>query len=310
MKKLKTVFGVVLLSFCTLFSSCDGKEAGSVSFYENAEAPKARVNAKMMSKAMAVQEDCVEECQVSYDNSINSTVTGNGQNTTSPIVERKLIKNGDISIEVEVLTNTEEAIEEWAKSFGGYVSNSSSSERNSWFSVKIPSKSFDEAMNTVGNLGLVKNRNIYTDDVSEQFYDLQTRLSTKKMMRENFQRYLSQATNLSDTLKIERELNSVISEIESMEGRLKRLTSQIEFSTINVNLSLAKDKQSHVVHQPTFGEKTKEFFQNVVSFFESAFIVLCYVLVIGIPVLAVVALLFWLLFGKVGLIKKLFRKLK
>lgn len=225
--------------------------------------------------------------------------------------ERKLIKNGDISLEVTDLEKTQNAVENWVKQFDGYISNSNNGEKSSNYTVRIPSAKFDEAMAAAGNLGTLKNKNISTQDVSDQFYDLQTRLETKKVLREKLNGYLSRANSMQDILKVESQLNSVQSEIESMEGRLKRLNSQIDFSTISIYISLPyNSKQGGGLVLPDLGNGFRHFVSNIISYFGKFVAIIFYVIICGIPLIAVLALLYWLLFGKVGLFIKLYNKLK
>ena len=221
--------------------------------------------------------------------------------------ERKLVKTGSVTLEVESLSAADSAIEKWCASFNGYISDSSSWQTNANYTVKIPSGRFDEAMKTAGNLGILREHSISTQDVTEQFYDLQTRLSNKKVMRDNLRKYLSQAKDVKDMLQIEKELNSVLSDIEFMEGRMKRLSNQIDYSTISVSVQLPYGKTETGFSFPDAGEGTRKFISNTVSFFLLCITSLFYVIVCGIPVLAVLGFLFWLLWGKIGLLKKLYR---
>ena len=225
----------------------------------------------------------------------------------SDLQDRKLVKTGSVTLEVESLSAADSAIEKWCASFGGYISDSSSWQTNANYTVKIPSGRFDEAMKTAGNLGILKEHSISTQDVTEQFYDLQTRLSNKKVMRDNLRKYLSQAKDVKDMLQIEKELNSVLSDIEFMEGRMKRLSNQIDYSTISVSVQLPYGKTETGFSFPDAGEGTRKFISNTVSFFLLCITSLFYVIVCGIPVLAVLGFLFWLLWGKIGLLKKLYR---
>lgn len=224
--------------------------------------------------------------------------------------ERKLIKNGNISVEVQKLQEAAEQVSAWCTSFGGYIESSNSSQSNCSFTVKVPSAKFDEAMEAAGSFGTVKNKGVSVQDVSEQFYDLQTRLETRKVLRQKLQGYLKQASTMQDMLKIERELNSVQSEIESMEGRLNRLSNQIDFSTINVYMELPYNTTTGGFTFPDLGDGVRHFVANVISFFAGFISVIFYMIVCGIPLLAVAALVFWLLFGKIGLLVKLFNRLK
>lgn len=305
-----------------------GCKKSQVAFYTDMEAPAPApmmrkmavassrdmvANSKAESFAMADYDDVEMEMEEAY--------SGNGYNQQSQVggeagigdgkeFERKLIKNGNITLQVQDLKEGEKAVESWCKELGGYISYSSSDEYSSYFTVKIPSASFDKAMQSVGDFGQVKNRNVSTQDVTEQYYDLKTRLETKRILQANFKKYLEKASNITDILKIERELNNVTSEIESMEGQLRRLSNQIDYSTISISLILPQGKTDPVIQPPTFGEKVRQFFTQVKDFFMGVAKILLYAIICGVPCVAILIFLFWLLFGKLGLIKKLFKKLK
>lgn len=224
--------------------------------------------------------------------------------------ERKLIKNGNFSIEVEDLASAEEKLEAWVKSLGGYVESSYMSERNGNLCVRIPQESFEKAMDAAGSFGRLLNKSVNTEDVTERFYDLKTRLDTKKIMRERLQNYLSSAKDIKDMLQIERELNSVIADIESMEGSLRRLSGQIDYSRINISFSLpfrSEEGQSFVL--PSFKDSFRRFLSNVVDFFLGFIKIILYIVIFGVPVVSLIMLLYWLLFGKVGILRKIFKKI-
>ena len=224
-------------------------------------------------------------------------------------LERKLIKRGNLEIEVNNLQSGEEAIEKWCKDFDGYVASSSNYETSAHFSLKIPAQNFDVALNSLGDLGKIKSKNISTQDVSEQFYDLQTRLETKKIMRDRLKNYLAQAKDVKDMLQIEKELNNALSEIESMEGRLKRLSGQIEFSSVDISLVLPYRTTDEGFVWPDIPQGFRKLISNILDFFVGFFKVLLYIVIFGVPIICVVAFFYWLLIGKKGLLIKLFKKL-
>ena len=151
---------------------------------------------------------------------------------------------------------------------------------------------------------------MYSDDITEQFYDLKTRLETKKVLQERLSGYLKNAKNTEDRVRIERELNSCISEIETMEGRMRRMQNQIDFSTINIELQLPYRTTTKGFEFPSLSNGLRKFGGNLLDFFILLLQAVCYITICGIPLVALVAFLFWLLFGKIGLLKKLFKKLK
>lgn len=228
----------------------------------------------------------------------------------APQTEKKLIKTGNINLEIENLSESIVKVEELISSYGGYISNSSNSEKNAWFNIKIPSSKFDDAMNSACSLGKVLNHSENTEDVSEQYYDLESRLQNKKTMKSKLEGYLSDAKDIKDLLEIERELNSVISDIDSMEGRLKRLSNQVEYSTITINLQLPSNHSENGFIFPDLKNGFSNLLSNFLNFLIGFVKVFFLVILCGIPILAAIAFFYWLLFGRIGLILKLYKWLK
>ena len=269
-------------------------------------APKMAVTNSSADFSDAVVEESWTGKGFSPEGPGNSSVT---EQSSSQVVERKLIKRGNVNIEVQNLKNAQESVEKWCKDFGGYIESFSENTNSANFNLRIPSVKFDEALNSVGEFGTVKSKNISTQDVSEQFYDLQGRLATKKIMQERLQKYLTQAKDVKDMLQIEKELNNTISEIESMEGRMKRLSGQIEYSSVNIFLELPYRTSDEGFVWPDFLQGFREFLSNCVDFFVGLFGIMVYAIVFGVPIIAILAFLYWLLIGKKGLLIKLFKKL-
>lgn len=307
MKKLKLFVYFIVLS--VFLVSCGKTNAQKQMVMADMAAPRMMAkNVTFAANAKNSSLDMIaEESAGMADGMVASEVEGLRESEKSENQERKLIKNGSVELEVESILNMDDAIEKWAKSFGGYVSSSSSQEKNAYYNVRVLSEKFDDAMQSAGNLGLLKSHSVSVQDVSEQFYDLQTRLSNKKIMRKNLEKYLSQAKDIKDMLQIEKELNAVISDIESMEGRMKRLSNQIDYSTINITLQLPFGKTETGFHFPDVGDGARHFFSNIISFFALCVSILFYVVVCGIPILAIIGFLYWILWGKIGLLKKLYK---
>ena len=269
-------------------------------------APKMAVTNSSADFSEAVVEESWTGKGFSPEGPGNSSVT---EQSSSQVVERKLIKRGNVNIEVQNLKNAQESVEKWCKDFGGYIESFSENTNSANFNLRIPSVKFDEALNSVGEFGTVKSKNISTQDVSEQFYDLQGRLATKKIMQERLQKYLTQAKDVKDMLQIEKELNNTISEIESMEGRMKRLSGQIEYSSVNIFLELPYRTSDEGFVWPDFLQGFREFLSNCVDFFVGLFGIMVYAIVFGVPIIAILAFSYWLLIGKKGLLIKRFKKL-
>ncbi len=156
-------------------------------------------------------------------------------------LEQKIIKTGRMSFEVDDIPQSQNFINEQLKTFEGYVAHSDDRENYSTLTLKVPSKNFDSLVSALlQGVKELEYKNIDTTDVSEEFYDVTARLKTKKELETHYLLILDKATKVEDILAVERELNIVRSDIESMEGRLRYLNNNIDLSTLTITLNHSK----------------------------------------------------------------------
>lgn len=154
-------------------------------------------------------------------------------------LERKLIKNGDLEFETSDIPETTKNITAKLKALNGYVSterDSKTEDRQSkTLTLRIPAKSFDTFIADLDkSVETFDFKEISVKDVTEEFIDIQARLKNKKATESKFQNLLSKANSVNDILNIEKQLGEIRGEIESVEGRLKLLENQVNYSTITM----------------------------------------------------------------------------
>lgn len=298
----------VVVIFGIFFASC---EKGNMPFSKKGVFEEATYSDMVLSESAPIRSsksmmmaNGINSASGSFDMSnMNLEESGEGQ-------ERKIVKTGSLSFEVKNLSETEEMISAWIEDFGGYVSNTWSNRNSINITAKVPAEKFEDAMAGSGDFGILLSRSISTEDVSENYYDLETRLETRRVLQEKLENYLANAKNISELLEIERQLNDVTSELESMEKQFRRLSNQIDFSTISISCSLPANTTEAGFETPDFLQGLKDFAYNALQFVCNFGLGILYIILIGVPSVLLVALLYWLCFGKIGLVKKLFRKLK
>ena len=160
-------------------------------------------------------------------------------------IERKIIRNGDFTIESKNPSEDQRKIASIAESLGGFVvtseykqaasSDSSGSSVN--VVVRVPSAQFDKAINEIIKTG---SQIIYQKtsgkDVTEEFVDLEARLRAKHALENQYLEIMKRASKISDVLEVQEKLTDVRTEIEQMEGRRRYLDNQASLSTINITL--------------------------------------------------------------------------
>lgn len=298
MKKIKTLLLISLIVVSAL--SCSPGKSKTYEAPKTAESKAATSDAEGF---YAFSDNMMKTEEVTLNNK------GPGSELSlDSYVERKLIKNGLVEIQVESLEDISIKVERWIKNFGGYVFSSDVYETRGYFSLKVPVERFDSAINSAGGFGKITNQNVNTDDVTEQYYDLQSRIETKKILLNKYSEYLSRAKDVKELLEIERQINNITTELESMQGQLKRLNSLTNYSTININFTTPFHKPEEELEWPEFHNFGRKFGSHVAMFFAYLLKILLYIIVFGIPLAGVCIFMYWLLFGKLGLLRKLYEK--
>ncbi len=164
----------------------------------------------------------------------------NSDQSSAPIIERKLIKNGDLTFETANVKQTKAAVGAICKEFNAYISNENQNnfkERIQYNqTIRVPADRFDALIQRIEADALtVDSKNVNTQDVTEEFIDVEARLKTKKELEARYREILKQAKTVQDIVSIEGQIANVRAEIESMEGRLNYLKNQVGFSTLNVS---------------------------------------------------------------------------
>jgi hypothetical protein len=160
----------------------------------------------------------------------------------APTSTGMIIRNGDVSIEVDSVQRAIDAVRRVAASVGGYIGNVQMATgehqvHSATLEMKVPAARFDDAMTGVRPIGEVERSSASAEDVGEEFVDVSARIANGKRLEERLVKLLDTRTGkLADVLSIERELARVREEIERYEGRIRYLSSRIATSTISVTV--------------------------------------------------------------------------
>lgn len=160
----------------------------------------------------------------------------------SMAASRKLIRTGQISIEVASYQKAAQEVARLAESFGGYLADSHSSrspngKEAGTLTVRIPAERFAQILAGFKGLGTVRSEKVNAQDVTKAYADLETRLRVKRDTAERLREILKTRTAaLADVLQVERELARITEEIEQMEGERRYYDQQVALSTLTVEL--------------------------------------------------------------------------
>ena len=153
----------------------------------------------------------------------------------------RVIKNGQVELEVErgeFQDGLDEVID-LATRLGGIVKSTAiddSGARRGNVVVRIPSSRFEDALTQLKDIGNIESQYVDTQDVTDEFVDLQSRIRNARTAEGVLLNLMSDATTISDTIKVQNQLERVQENIERMRGRLRVLNDQTSFSTLSVDV--------------------------------------------------------------------------
>ncbi len=181
----------------------------------------------------------------------------------TPTAQKKIIKDGRMELKVKSLDAAKIFTDSLVSRLGGYYASESLSNQGSDVSVhlriRIPSNAFESLVDGVGaSGGEVLYKVIDTRDVTDQFIDLESRLNTKRNYLTRYQELLKQARTVTEILEIEAQIRQLEEEIDSTTGRLRYLSDQVDFSTLNLTLTHKKPFAFTPQERERFSEKLKQ----------------------------------------------------
>jgi hypothetical protein len=156
-------------------------------------------------------------------------------------VDQKLIKTGSISLEVGDVPAMVDALNGIAVRHGGYLASSSLSgtgtDRMSATAViRIPGDAFDSTVADIKGLGTVRSASLNTQDITEEYVDLQAQKTALQLQLDQYNRIMAKAESVEDILKIQVEIGRTQTELDRLEGRLRYLDNRVDLATITVSL--------------------------------------------------------------------------
>jgi hypothetical protein len=171
-----------------------------------------------------------------------SPAIANAQQSASAPWDRRIIRNVSLQLATEDVERAVAQARTIASSVDGFVAQSQTRYENdrmyATLTLQVPASAFDSVVSQLRSLAIrVDSETGTSQDVTEEFVDLEAQVRNLQATETSLQRLLDRATRIEDILAINRELNQVRSQIERFQGRLNFLTRRTEFGTISVQFT-------------------------------------------------------------------------
>ena len=183
----------------------------------------------------------------------------------------KLIYRASIDMESTEFDTAIQGLDELVARLGGYFEtselNNYSSYRRANFTVRLPAENFETFCASVGELCQVNNLSRSAEDISERYYDTESRLVTQQTKLARLQDLLRQAEEMEDIITLESAISETELAIEQLTGTLRKYDSLVSYATVNIYL--AEVYKLTEVEQPVigFGAKLSQAFRSGASGF-------------------------------------------
>lgn len=171
-----------------------------------------------------------------------SPETEEGQSElNSRLVNAKMVYTAYIEAETMDFDACASDMEALVEEMGGYMEYASASSysdgyRAGTYTVRVPSARFNAFLKSIGEIGHITDQNKSAENISEQYYDTESRLATQKTKLERLQMLLAQAENMEDIITLESAIAETELQIEQLTGSLRRYDALVDFATIDIRL--------------------------------------------------------------------------
>ena len=182
------------------------------------------------------------------------------------------------------------------------ISRGSSYNRSADYTIRIPSDKFQTVMGSLSTLGNVPYSYTYTENVSAQYYDVQSRLTAYKTQETRLLEMMEKAQTVEDTITIEEKLTELQYKIDSLQSSLNNWDRQVNYSTISLNVQEVGEYTEQQAVTISYGQRLLNAFTDSLKGVGRFFKNLLVFLVSALPTLVILAVLCFAL-------RPLFRKL-
>lgn len=253
-KRLLAACAAVVLSVCVLFAACASSSSGTnardagyfagaasaAAVSKAAEAPGVGVNG---GKELAQADTAAPE-------EGSGAITSELQKQLSA---QKIIERLSYRIETLEFEKSIAAVQSLCAELGGYIQESSvdgdgatyqNTLRGAHYVLRIPQENLQKFKDGAGEIGSVLNFTSSSENVTEQYYDIESRLKSLRTQEERLLELLKKSGTMADIVELEKALADVTTQIEQLTGSLRQYDALISYSTVTVDLNeVAKPTQ-------------------------------------------------------------------
>lgn len=234
--------------------------------------------------------------QVESKTSANPSPTPQNQST----MKRMIIRNANLSLEVDNIDQAMAQISQLANQSGGYVVSSNTNQHDELgiykvasISIRIPAEGLTQALKQFKHLAIkVKSEDLSGEDITQKYVDLESTLKNLETSKAQLQKIMTDAKKTSEVLEVFKQLSDIQGQIDLVQGQIKYYSESVALSLINISLELKPASPIQKIRSWDLGKVSKEAYQSLLDQLEGLSYSLTRFLILYLPLL-----LLWGLFA-------------
>jgi hypothetical protein len=238
MLQSRLFLALVLLLVLVLMVACGATQKPAVAVPGYSAAPTV-----VVQETVAVEREAVVEVAAENMATVPAAEGSSGPiAATIPHAERLIIKNAELELLVRDTDVALDGVTVIASEYGSYIVSS-----HTWYEegfkfatvrLGVPVTEFENILRRLRGLALqVTNEVASGEDVTDQYVDLQSRLTNLKATQDRIREFLDKAQKVEEALQVNEQLSQVEAQIEEIQGRMNYMQDRAAYSTINVQLN-------------------------------------------------------------------------
>jgi Domain of unknown function (DUF4349) len=154
-------------------------------------------------------------------------------------IEQRIVKTGEVTLEVENVGEALGRVRAMAVELGGYVGGSQAGtlDDRATLTIRIPAATFEDALARLHGMDAkVLSEATREQDVTTQVVDLGARIDNLTASEASYRELVARAERVEDILAVQSRLDQVRGEIEQLQAQLDALEGQASLSTLTITL--------------------------------------------------------------------------
>ena len=308
----KKVTAFALLCAVWMLCGCGKKESCVTDAYSEP------VYASAYSYDMDAEADF--EAAFAYEESapVNKSSQSKNVSESGSEIKRMIRKTASITITVMDPIKVMDEIISMTDEMGGFTVSSSNSQEYysdgiylpyADITIRVPSERLTEALSIIEGFTTdkekdVKNKKITGTDITSDYVDTGSRLTSLQKTLDKLYEILDTAKNAEEALEVYTEIASIEGDIEVLKGQMKYMEESVSLSSITIRVNSLRPEVVSVAAKWEPLQVIKDAFAALLEGGKNLIEVLIYVVIVGLPLIALIAVFVILI---IKLVKKIVR---